>query len=73
MPCLPYGITSAGHALRVSRQAPFLYQVTPSKSCRLVAAMSSVGLSSLYINTLHEPGLPEYEGICTYIQLKERN
>ena len=42
LPCLPYYITPCGHTLQVSMQAPFPYQVAPSKRQQLAPAMSSV-------------------------------
>ena len=44
LPRLSYVATHGGHASRVSMQAPFPYQVTPSRRHRLAAAKSSVGI-----------------------------
>ena len=44
LPSQPYGATPGGHALRVSMQAPFPYQVTPSRRHQLAAAKSSLGV-----------------------------
>ena len=43
IPYLSYGAPSGSHASRVSMQAFFLYQVTPSKIHQLATAMTSVG------------------------------
>ena len=44
LPHLLYGATPGGHASRISMQAPFPYQVTPSRRHRFAAAKSSVGV-----------------------------